>query len=274
MQAGAGRRGWGRQRFAAHSTALTAIVATVFEGAAQSDGRAGFRGGCQHGGGLRLRARLTAPTRSSEWPARWRPWRQPQHRARTVPQPREPVPARPLGEDRPLELQAGPSCWRSSAGRAGCAPSGRPGCCPAPGRRQARLSRRRRAPPSTRRAQPSWVRARARQGFPTTRPRAAPAIQEHQPGRCEPTPDRVGTGVPRGAEAFRGIGTIRGYPPRNIPCLNEAALDEVREERVKSSRGRRNQRGVKRKMSAYPLKRRQPPLPPIPDIKKHIKTLS
>jgi hypothetical protein len=31
---------------------------------------------------------------------------------------------------------------------------------------------------------------------------------------------------------------------------------------------------VKRKMSAYPVKRDQPPLPPIPDIEKHIKILT
>ena len=50
-------------------------------------------------------------------------------------------------------------------------------------------------------------------------------------------------------------------------------LAEVLEERVESSRGRRNQRAVKRKMSSYPLKRDQPSLPPIPDIEKHIKIL-
>ena len=47
-------------------------------------------------------------------------------------------------------------------------------------------------------------------------------------------------------------------------------MDEILEERVKSSRGRRNFRGVKRKMSSYPLKRDQPPLPTIPNLEKHI----
>jgi hypothetical protein len=39
-------------------------------------------------------------------------------------------------------------------------------------------------------------------------------------------------------------------------------LDEILEERVVSSRHRRNRRGVKRKMSNFPLRRRSdPPLP-------------
>jgi len=40
-------------------------------------------------------------------------------------------------------------------------------------------------------------------------------------------------------------------------------LDEILEERVESSRGRQNPRGVKRKMSNFPLRPRgAPPLPP------------
>jgi hypothetical protein len=38
--------------------------------------------------------------------------------------------------------------------------------------------------------------------------------------------------------------------------LHEAVLNEVLSERVVSSRGRRNQRGVKRKMSNYKLRRK------------------
>jgi hypothetical protein len=50
-------------------------------------------------------------------------------------------------------------------------------------------------------------------------------------------------------------------------------LDEVLQERVVSSRNRRNPRGVKRKMSNFPLRRRtNNPLPPI-DIKKAIRVL-
>jgi hypothetical protein len=50
-------------------------------------------------------------------------------------------------------------------------------------------------------------------------------------------------------------------------------LDEILQERVVSSRNRRNPRGVKRKMSNFPLRpRHAKPLPPI-DIKKVIKIL-
>jgi hypothetical protein len=45
-------------------------------------------------------------------------------------------------------------------------------------------------------------------------------------------------------------------PPEDLPLLHQAALDEVLEVRVVSSRGRRNQRGVKRKMSSYHLRRK------------------
>jgi len=41
-------------------------------------------------------------------------------------------------------------------------------------------------------------------------------------------------------------------------------LDEILQERVVSSRGRRNPRGVKRKMSNFPLRPRgAAPLPPL-----------
>jgi hypothetical protein len=50
-------------------------------------------------------------------------------------------------------------------------------------------------------------------------------------------------------------------------------LDEILQERVVSSRNRRNPRGVKRKMSNFPLRRRtNKPLPPV-DIKKAIRVL-
>jgi hypothetical protein len=52
--------------------------------------------------------------------------------------------------------------------------------------------------------------------------------------------------------------------------LHQAALDEVLEVRVVSSRGRRNQRGVKRKMSSYHLRRKgqgpQQPNPARPQV--------
>ena len=51
-------------------------------------------------------------------------------------------------------------------------------------------------------------------------------------------------------------------------------LNEILDELVSSSRSRRNPRGVKRKMSNFPLRRRtDKPLPPI-DIKKAIKVLA
>jgi hypothetical protein len=50
-------------------------------------------------------------------------------------------------------------------------------------------------------------------------------------------------------------------------------LDEILQERVASSRNRRNPRGVKRKMSNFPLRQRSnKPLPSI-DIKKAIRVL-
>jgi hypothetical protein len=46
-------------------------------------------------------------------------------------------------------------------------------------------------------------------------------------------------------------------PPQQKKALHEAILDEILEERVSSSRHRINPRGVKRKMSNYPLRPRQ-----------------
>ena len=46
------------------------------------------------------------------------------------------------------------------------------------------------------------------------------------------------------------------------------------EERVNSSRGRRNQRVVKRKMSSFPKKRGSARLPPIRDIRNLVKAIN
>ena len=63
------------------------------------------------------------------------------------------------------------------------------------------------------------------------------------------------------------------FPPRHRKALHEAILREILQERVVSSRNRRNQRGVKRKMSNFPLRPRHvKPLPPI-DIRKAIRIL-
>ena len=47
------------------------------------------------------------------------------------------------------------------------------------------------------------------------------------------------------------------FPPRQRKAFHEAILDEILEERVVSSRNRINPRGVKRKMSNYPLRPRK-----------------
>src|SRR4030042_5488511 len=52
------------------------------------------------------------------------------------------------------------------------------------------------------------------------------------------------------------------FPPEERAAFHEAVLEEILEERVVSSRNRRNPRGVKRKMSNFPLRRRgSEPLP-------------
>ena len=47
------------------------------------------------------------------------------------------------------------------------------------------------------------------------------------------------------------------FPPRQRKVFHQAILDEILEERVVSSRNRINPRGVKRKMSNYPLRPRK-----------------
>ncbi len=47
------------------------------------------------------------------------------------------------------------------------------------------------------------------------------------------------------------------FPPRQKKAFHEATLQEILQERVSSSRSRINQRGVKRKMSNYPLRSRK-----------------
>ena len=46
------------------------------------------------------------------------------------------------------------------------------------------------------------------------------------------------------------------FPPGERAAFHEAVLEEILEERAVSSRNRRNPRGVKRKMSNFPLRRR------------------
>ncbi len=54
----------------------------------------------------------------------------------------------------------------------------------------------------------------------------------------------------------RKLPLFAAFPPRHRLALHEAVLDEMLEERVASSRGRQVPRGVKRKMSGYPLRPR------------------
>jgi hypothetical protein len=61
------------------------------------------------------------------------------------------------------------------------------------------------------------------------------------------------------------------FPPAQSRDFHKAVLDEILDERVVSSRNRRNFRGVKRKMSDFPLRPRHcKPLPPI-NIRKAIR---
>lgn len=54
------------------------------------------------------------------------------------------------------------------------------------------------------------------------------------------------------------------FPPQRTKAFHQAVLDEILQERVVSSRNRRNPRGVKRKMSNFPLRpRHTKPLRPI-----------
>lgn len=57
----------------------------------------------------------------------------------------------------------------------------------------------------------------------------------------------------------------------NRKAFHDSVLEEILQERVASRRGRRNPRGVKRKMSNFPLRpRAAEPLPPV-NIKKAIR---
>ena len=69
-----------------------------------------------------------------------------------------------------------------------------------------------------------------------------------------------------GAHYPRNLAIFTTTLPRETPRLHEAVLDEILVQRVKSIRDRQNQCGVKCNMSAYSLKRDQPPLPPILDF--------
>ena len=55
--------------------------------------------------------------------------------------------------------------------------------------------------------------------------------------------------------------------------FHEEVIDEILQERVVSSRGKRNYRGLKRKMSKYHIRPSSKPSPYRLDIEKYIKLL-
>jgi hypothetical protein len=55
--------------------------------------------------------------------------------------------------------------------------------------------------------------------------------------------------------------------------FHEATLNEILQERVVSSHGRRNPRGVKRKMSSFPIRPRNVKLRAITGVSQHIRIL-
>src|SRR3954454_6999417 len=52
------------------------------------------------------------------------------------------------------------------------------------------------------------------------------------------------------------------FPPQHRAAFHDAVLREILQERVPDRCGRRNPRGVKRKMSSFPLRKRGDPTPP------------
>ena len=63
------------------------------------------------------------------------------------------------------------------------------------------------------------------------------------------------------------------FPPQQRRAFHKAVLNELLEERVVSSRNRRNFRGVKRKMSNFPLRPRHLKTLPKINICEAIKIL-
>ncbi len=59
-------------------------------------------------------------------------------------------------------------------------------------------------------------------------------------------------------QSRRKLPLLAAFPLRDRLALHEEVLDEILEEHVASSRGRQVPRGVKRKMSGYPLRPRTP----------------
>ncbi len=72
----------------------------------------------------------------------------------------------------------------------------------------------------------------------------------------------------------RKLSSFSAIPPRKRMAFHDAVLEEILQERVVPSRNRRNPRGVKRKMSNFPIRRKTDrPLPPI-DIVSAVQILT
>ena len=63
------------------------------------------------------------------------------------------------------------------------------------------------------------------------------------------------------------------FPPRLRKQFHDRVLEEILQERVVSSHGRRNPRGVKRKMSKFPLRPRHAKPPRPIDIEKALRII-
>jgi len=62
----------------------------------------------------------------------------------------------------------------------------------------------------------------------------------------------------------RKLSSFSAIPPRQRMAFHDVVLEEILQERVVSSRNRRNPRGVKRKMSNFPIRRKtNRPMPTI-----------
>ena len=63
------------------------------------------------------------------------------------------------------------------------------------------------------------------------------------------------------------------FPPHQLRAWHDAVLDEILQERLGARRNRRNKRGVKRKMSNFPLRRKSDKCQPPIEIAKAIRVL-
>jgi hypothetical protein len=61
----------------------------------------------------------------------------------------------------------------------------------------------------------------------------------------------------------RKLPAFAAIPPRHKAAFHDAVLEEILQERNTARPNRRNKRGVKRKMSNFPRRRSDPPLPPL-----------